>query len=196
MSSQNTSENNDTLPGDSAVFYWRKLILAGILVLFIATNIALVKRYRYEKKMRVELVDKYQKIRSSLEAAGLQQAANWQAELQTWPIIEEGAILIQQKKYKEALKKFDTIASTGFEHVPIVYFFRGQVFGELGEHERAIRDLSKYYDIIASSHYTLYLRAKSYLGLGEKKLAIEDLKQAIQHAGNFAEAEALLKTIK
>jgi len=197
MSSQNTSENDDSLPRDDAIaFYWRKLILAGILVLFIATNIALVRRYRYEKNKRIELDLKYQQYQASLGAAGLQQAANWQAELQTWPIVETGVMLIQQKKFKEALAKFDTIANTGFEHVPVVYFFRGQVLYELGEYERAIRDFSKYYDIIASSHYTLFLRAKCYLGLDKKDLAIDDLEQAVQHVENFEEAQALLKTLK
>ncbi|WP_372368242.1 hypothetical protein [Candidatus Uabimicrobium sp. HlEnr_7] len=197
MSSEDTSENNDSLPSDDAVvFYWRKLILAGILVLFIATNIALVRSYRREKSKRIELDNKYKKYQTNLGAIGLQEAANWQAELQTWPIIEEGAMLIQQQKYKEALTRFDIIANTNFEHVPIVYFFRGQALYELGEYKRAIHDFSKYYDIIATSHYTLFLRAKSYLKIGEKQLATEDLEQAIQHVGTFEEAETLLKTLK
>lgn len=196
MSSENTPEKDDSLPGDSAIFYWPKLILAGVLVLFIATNIALVRSYRYEKRKRLELDKKYQVYKSSLESSGFQEVANWQAELLTWPIVEESAILIQQEKYSVALDKLNQIAAIGFARVPSAYFFRGQAFHALGKYQNAVEDFSKYYDVIASSHYALFFRAKSYLKLNKQQLAIEDLEQAIQHAGSFAEAETLLKTLK
>lgn len=184
-------EEND-LPLNSTVFYWPKLILAGLLILFIATNIALVRRYRYEKNLRVNLEKKQQGYKKSLKQAGLQEMVSWQGELKAWPIVEEGMVLFYQKKYKEALEKFNLIIDAGLKNIPIAYFFRAQIFYELEQYENCITDMTIYKDIIVSSHYALFIRAKSYKHLGKEKLAISDLEQAIAETDNFTQAKDLL----
>jgi len=57
---------------------------------------------------------------------------------------------------------------------------RGYAFAQLGKHEEAIADYSRSLSITRADGETLYLRGLSYLALGKKQQACEDLKKSAE----------------
>jgi tetratricopeptide (TPR) repeat protein len=70
----------------------------------------------------------------------------------------------------------------------IAYSFRGNAYGDLGEHARAIEDYDQALRLDPGIAYAYYKRGNAYGHLGEYSRAIEDYDQALRLDPDYANA--------
>jgi len=108
-----------------------------------------------------------------------------------------GFILFHQAKYTDAMKAFDrALANDG--SLAQAYALRGAARGKLGQHDKAVTDLTKAIARNPAHREAYYNRGIIQLRTGDAKAAIHDLTQALSLDANsvdtlHARAEAYIK---
>jgi serine/threonine protein kinase len=100
---------------------------------------------------------------------------------------EEARKLMKQKKWEEALKKYDRIIAL-LPSAAQAYYDRGQIFLHLNIAEEALKDFTLALRYRPSFYSGYCQRSYAYLGLGNFASALEDMEKAIELSPKRPEA--------
>ncbi len=103
-------------------------------------------------------------------------------------IIKEYDLSIYYIEFAEKIAEDESIKKEARENLAVSYNNRGNAYGRLKEHERAIEDFSKAIELNPNLAKAYYNRGNAYYEIKEHGRAIEDYNKAIELNPKYAEA--------
>lgn len=171
---------------------WLTLVLLVTGVLLLTCNIALWRRYQWERQQRISWEKKDQDKRTLLQSLGMQEIGRWQAEIVTHRHLDQAVESLRLEKYDAVVKSVDE-AVAGDPENPLAYYLRGIARQALQQDESALEDFTRYLHYVPVSVYALWHRAQIYAGQKRIQEARENLQEALGYQPDFTPAQSLLK---
>jgi len=109
--------------------------------------------------------------------------------------LKKGYKAFYDKKWDEALKAFDKAVKINPQNME-AYFYRGNVYDELGDYKKAIVNYNRAIKLNPIYIDAYLYRGFSYNNLGQLKKAMADIKKAARLGNQFAQKFLIKKGMK